>query len=139
VPTYVPEQIVATAEHMAIGVLAELSGGDSPERILTGNTRRGPAFVYLCRDSEFLSVVSIPAGGLRNRAPEDPTSRTRIASFPLNRVTVETGAYIESDGTIRALFTVHVPDDDELEWEIIAHSTEDVGKAVRALDGLGRN
>jgi hypothetical protein len=139
VPTYVPEQIVATAEHMAIGVLAELSGGDSPERILTGNTRRGPAFVYLCRDSESLSVVSIPAGGLRNRAPEDPTSRTRIASFPLNRVTVETGAYIESDGTIRALFTVHVPDDDELEWEIIAHSTEDVGKAVRALDGLGRN
>lgn len=131
--TYVPAQVVATAEKVAIGVLTELSGGCPPERILSGNTKRGPAFVYLCRENAALSIVSIPAGGLRNRAADDPTSRTRIASFPLDRITVETGAYIESDGTVRALFTAHVPNDEELEWEVIAGSAAEVGQAVQAL------
>jgi hypothetical protein len=135
VSTYVPEEIVAIAEKVAVGVLTELSGGCTPERILSGNTKRGPAFVYLCQKHASLSIVSIPAGGLRNRAKNDPTSRTRIASFPLDRVTVEVGAYIESDGTVRASFTVHVPNDDELEWEIIAGSAEEVGRAAQALTG----
>jgi hypothetical protein len=138
VPTFVPAQIVATAEKVAIGVLTELAGGCAQERILSGNTKRGPAFVYLCRENAVLSIVSIPVGGLRNRSADDPTSRTRIASFPLDRITIETGAYLESDGTVRALFTAHVPHDEELEWEVIAGSAAEVGQAVQALN-VARN
>jgi hypothetical protein len=78
-------------------------------------------------------VISIPAGGLRNRDPDDPTSRTRIITFALSAITVETGAFIESDGTVRAILAIHVPGDDELEWEIMVPSPTAIGDAVRAL------
>ncbi|MEJ2578795.1 MAG: hypothetical protein P8Z68_06800 [Kineosporiaceae bacterium] len=137
-PAQITDPVVAAAERIAVGVLIELSGGCVPTRILAGNTKRGPVFVYLCPQGPRIDIVSIPVGGLRNRAPDDPTSRTRVASYPLSGVTVETGAYIESDGTVRALFTVHVPADDDREWEIIAESVLAVGQAVTALRAAAR-
>jgi hypothetical protein len=126
-------EALAAAERVAVATLHELSHGCQPTKILSGSTKRGPAFVYFCTDCAELSVISVPAGGLRNRDPGDPTSRTRIATFALTSVVLETGAYIESDGTIRALFVIHLPGEDEPEWEITTDRAEAIGEAVAAV------
>lgn len=132
-PTQLQHQVVATAEALAVRILIDLSDGHAQTKILSGTTTRGPAFVYLCEQSGDLSVISIPAGGLRDRDPHDPTSRTRIATFRLDQVIIETGAYVESDGTVRAILAVHVPGHTEPDWEIAVHSAEEIGQALRAL------
>jgi hypothetical protein len=114
---------LAAAEHLAVEVLGRLAG----------STKRGPAFLHACSECGALTIVSVPAGGLRDRDPHDPTSRTRIATFALASVVVETGAYIESDGTVRSLFALHLPGRAEPEWEITTDSAEAVGSAVQAL------
>lgn len=131
---------LVAAEQLAAQVLGQLGPGCSGSRVLTGNTKRGPAFVYACAHCATLSVISVPAGGLRDWHAGDATSRTRIATFWLPSVILETGAFIESDGAIRALFAVHLPGRPEPEWEITTDSAEAVGEAVRRLRELtGRN
>jgi hypothetical protein len=127
---------LAAAEHLAVEVLGRLSPGCDYVRALAGSTKRGPAFLYVCAQCGALTVISVPAGGLRDRDPGDPTSRSRIATFALASVVVETGAYIESDGTVRSLFALHLPGRPEPEWEITTDSPEAVGSAVRALSCL---
>jgi hypothetical protein len=124
---------LAAAEHLAVQVLEQLSPGCAYTRALAGSTKRGPAFLYACSQCGALSVISVPAGGLRNRDPGDPTSRTRIATFALASVIVETGAYIESDGTVRSIFSLHLPGKEEPEWEITTDRAEAVGACVQAL------
>jgi hypothetical protein len=138
VATQLQTEVVAAAEALAVQTLTDLSGGCPQTRILAGTTTRGPAFVYLCEQCGDLSVINIPAGGLRYRDPGDPTSRTRIATFPLTGVLCETGAFIESDGTIRATFTVHVPGNDEPDWEITVDTPETVGRACQSLRAMRR-
>jgi hypothetical protein len=128
---------LVAAEHLAVRVLEQLSPGCAHAKILTGSTKRGPAFLYACGHCAALTVVSVPAGGLRDRDPGDPTSRTRIATFALTSVVVETGAFIESDGTVRALFALHLAGRPEPEWEITTDRADAVGEAVRALRELG--
>jgi hypothetical protein len=129
-------EVVAAAEALAVRILIDLSDGHAQTRILAGTTSRGPAFIYLCEQSADLAVISIPAGGLRDRDPHDPTSRTRIATFSLAQVIVETGAFVESDGTVRATFSVHVPGHTEPDWEITAHDAAEVGRALREIRRL---
>jgi hypothetical protein len=126
-------QVLAAAEALAVRTLTELADGCPQTRILAGTTNRGPAFVYLCERCADISMISIPAGGLRHRDPDDPTSRTRIATLALAGVLCETGAFIESDGTIRATFAVHVPGHSEPEWEITVDTPGEVGQAMHAL------
>ncbi|HEY6797398.1 MAG TPA: hypothetical protein VI248_22210 [Kineosporiaceae bacterium] len=129
-------EALAAAERLALEVLRELSPGCAYARALSGSTMRGPAFLYACGHCAALSIVSVPAGGLRARDPGDPTSRTRIATYPLASVVVETGAYIESDGTIRALLALHLPGSPEPAWEITTDRADAVGEAVVLLRGL---
>lgn len=131
--TQLQAEVVAAAEALAVRTLSTLSDGCTQTRILAGTTTRGPAFAYLCSTCADLSLVSIPAGGLRDRDPDDPTSRTRIATFPLAGVLCETGAYIESDGAIRATFAVHVPGHSEPDWEITVDDPGEVGHAMHAV------
>jgi hypothetical protein len=126
-------EALAAAERLAVATLHELSAGCEPVKILTGSTKRGPAFLYYCAEHADLSMISVPAGGLRNRDPGDPTSRSRISTFALASIAVETGAYIESDGTIRARFVLHVPNSDDPEWEINTDGAAAVGAAVAML------
>jgi hypothetical protein len=130
------ERVLAAAEALAVRTLLELSGGCEQERLLVGNTKRGPAFAYLCARCRDLTVISVPAGGLRNREPDDPTSRTRISTLPLSGVVLETGAFIESDGTIRSLLSLHLPGHEEAEWELTVERPEQVGQALRRLREL---
>jgi len=131
-------EALATAERLALEVLAKLSPDCSAGKVLTGSTKRGPAFLYACGHCATLTVVSVPAGGLRSRDPGDPTSRTRIATFALTAVVLETGAFIESDGTVRALLALHLPGNLEPAWEITTDKPEAVGEAVLALQPLHR-
>jgi hypothetical protein len=133
VQTQLQTDVVAAAEAVAVRTLIDLADGYAQTRILAGTTTRGPAFVYLCEQSGDISVISIPAGGLRDRDPDDPTSRTRISTFALDGVVLETGAFIESDGTVRATFAVHVPGHGEPDWEITVDRPEEVGRALRAV------
>lgn len=126
-------EALATAERRAIETLGELSDGCAYVKILSGNTKRGPAFVYFCEHCRHLAVISVPAGGLRNRDPGDPTSRTRLSTFALGDVVLETGAFIESDGTTRARFVVHLPGNPEPEWDLTADQPTAVGEAVQSL------
>lgn len=126
-------EALAAAERRAVETLAELSVGCEHRRILVGSTKRGPAFVYFCDHCRRLTVVSVPAGGLRNRDPGDPTSRTRLSTFALGDVVVETGAFIESDGTTRARFVIHLPGNPEPEWDLTGDSAGGVGAALDAL------
>jgi hypothetical protein len=128
--------VLAAAELLAVRTLIELSGGCEHNKILTGNTKRGPAFVYLCERCADVTVISIPAGGLRNRELGDPTSRTRIATLAVDAIVLETGAFIESDGTIRARFAIGLPGRSDPEWEIIVERPAEVGVALRAMRGL---
>jgi hypothetical protein len=138
VPSPLQSEALDAAEALAVRTLAELSDGCSQTRILAGTTTRGPAFIYLCPACGDLSVISVPAGGLRHRDPGDPTSRTRIATFPLRGVLCETGAFIESDGTIRATFAIHLPGHTEPDWELTLDSPAGVGHAMHAIrDVLG--
>jgi len=130
--------VLVAAELLAVRTLIDLSGGCEHHKILTGNTKRGPAFVYLCERCADLTVISIPAGGLRNRELGDPTSRTRIATLALDAVVLETGAFIESDGTIRARFAISLPGRSEPDWEIIVEHPTEVGVALVALRALHR-
>jgi len=125
-----------TAERTALRTLGELGPGCDPVRVLAGSTKRGPAFVYVCAHCTEVTVVSVPVGGLRDRAAGDPTSRTRISTFSLDRVLLETGAYIESDGTVRARFAVHLPGHDEPEWDVFADRAAAVGEANAAIRSL---
>jgi hypothetical protein len=127
-------EALALAEHRAVETLAELSVGCGHRRVLAGSTKRGPAFVYFCAHCRHLTVISVPAGGLRNRDPGDPTSRTRLSTFALGDVLVETGAFIESDGTTRARFVIHLPGNPEPEWDLTSDAAA-VGAAVEALRG----
>jgi hypothetical protein len=129
-------QVIAAAEALAVRTLDELSDGCDHVRILSGTTPRGPAFAYLCQRCADISVISIPAGGLRDRDPGDPTSRTRISTFPLSGVLCETGAFIESDGTIRATLTLHIPGHSEPEWEFTVDDPSAVGRAMHAVRAL---
>lgn len=126
-------EALAVAEHRAVETLADLSIGCDHHKILSGMTKRGPAFVYFCDHCRHLTVVSVPAGGLRNREPGDPTSRTRLSTFALGDVVVETGAFIESDGTTRARFVIHLPGNPEPEWDLTTDQPSAVGEAVLAL------
>jgi len=129
------EQIeaLAVAERRALATLADLSAACEYQRVLVGNTKRGPAFVYHCPHCRHVTVISVPAGGLRNRDPGDPTSRTRISTFAVSDVVVETGAFIESDGTTRARFAIHLPGHPEPEWDLTTDQAASVGAAVEAL------
>lgn len=129
-------EALAVAEQVAVRALGRLSGGCEYQRILTGFTKRGPASVYLCATCSDISVISFPAGGLRNREPDAPTSRTRIATFRLPDIVLETGAFIESDGTTRARFVIHLPGHPEPEWDITTDQPEAVGAAVQAIRTL---
>ncbi|HET9657271.1 MAG TPA: hypothetical protein VFP72_18105 [Kineosporiaceae bacterium] len=130
-------EVLAAAESLAVQTLDALSpDGCEHVRVLAGTTHRGPAFAYLCRRCADISVISIPAGGLRDRDPDDPTSRTRISTFPLSGVLCETGAYIESDGTVRATLALHVNGHPEPDWEITADDPAAVGRAVHAIRAL---
>jgi hypothetical protein len=129
-------EALAVAERLAIQVLESLSPGCGYTKALTGSTKRGPAFLYACGHCAGLTVISVPAGGLRDRDPGDTTSRTRIATFALASVVVETGAYIESDGTVRALLALHLPGSPEAAWEITTDRAESVGDALLALRAL---
>ena len=130
-------EALATAEHLAVQVLeGQLSPGCSYTKLLAGSTKRGPASLYACADCGAVTVVSVPAGGLRVRDPHDPTSRTRLATFPLSALVIETGAFIESDGTVRGLLTLHLPGHPEPEWEITVDGAVAVGEAIRGLRGL---
>jgi hypothetical protein len=126
-------EALATAERRAVETLADLSVGCEHHKILSGNTKRGPAFVYFCDHCRHLTVVSVPAGGLRNRDPGDPTSRTRLSTFAIGDVVIETGAFIESDGTTRARFVVHLPGVPEPEWDLTTDRAASVGEAIQAL------
>lgn len=134
--SHIEQEALAVAERRGVETLAQLSEGCAPRRILSGSTKRGPAFVYACDHCAHLSVISVPAGGLRNRDPGDPTSRTRLSTFALADVIVETGAFIESDGTTRARFVLHLPSNPEPEWDITADTATAVGEAVAALKAL---
>jgi hypothetical protein len=129
-------EALAAAERRAVETLAELSLGCEHHRILTGNTKRGPAFVYFCEHCRAVTVISVPAGGLRNRDPGDPTSRTRISTFALADIVIETGAFVESDGTTRARFVVHLPGSPDPEWDLTADRAAAVGEAVSALRSI---
>ena len=129
-------EALAAAERLALQVLGELSPGCAYARSLAGSTKRGPAFLYACVHCSSVTVVCVPAGGLRSRDPGDPTSRTRIATYRLAAIVVETGAFIESDGTVRALLALHLPGSPEPAWEITTDRAEAVGAAVEALRAL---
>ncbi len=129
-------EILAAAEALAVRTLDGLSDGCEQTKVLSGTTTRGPAFVYLCTRGADISVISIPAGGLRQRDPGDPTSRTRIATFPLAGILCETGAFIESDGTVRATLTLHLPGQAEPEWEVTVDDPASVGRAMRTIHDL---
>ena len=132
-------EALATAERLALEVLSKLSPGCAYARVLSGSTKRGPAFLHACAHCATLTVVSVPAGGLRSREPGDPTSRSRIATFALDAVVVETGAFIESDGTVRALLALHLAGNPEPAWEITTDTAEAIGEAVVALRSLHRS
>lgn len=127
---------LSVAEQLAVRVLQELSPGCAQTKLLAGNTKRGPAFLYACGHCGSVSVISVPVGGLRDRDPGDPTSRTRIASFSHAAIAVETGAFIESDGTVRARLAIHLPGHPEPEWDLTADSPAAVGEVVRVLREL---
>jgi hypothetical protein len=129
-------EILAAAEHLAASTLSGLSDGCQPAKVITGTTKRGPAFVYVCEHCGDLSVISIPAGGLRNHDPDDPTSRTRITTFMLHAVTVETGALIESDGTTRETLSLTAIGHSEPDWVIAAERPGAVGEAIQMLRAL---
>ena len=129
-------EALVSAERLALQVLDQLSPGCTYAKILAGSTKRGPAFFYACAHCAALTVVSVPAGGLRSRDPNDPTSRTRIATFPFGSMVVETGAFIESDGTVRALLALHLPGNLEPVWEVTTDGAEAVGEAVEILRTL---
>jgi hypothetical protein len=129
-------EALAAAERTAVATLLELAPSCRHRRVLSGNTKRGPAFVYACEHCDDVSLISVPAGGLRNREPGDPTSRTRISTFTFSSVILETGAFIESDGTVRARFVVHVPGHAEPDWDLTVDHAESVGEAVAAIRHL---
>jgi hypothetical protein len=129
-------EALATAERLALQVLARLAPACTYAKVLTGNTKRGPAFLYGCGHCAAVTVVSVPAGGLRSRDPGDPTSRTRLATFALAALVIETGAFIESDGTVRALLALHLPGDPEPIWELTTDHAQAVGDATEALRAL---
>jgi hypothetical protein len=126
-------EALAAAERRAVETLADLAVGCEHRRILAGNTKRGPAFVYFCDHCRHVTVISVPAGGLRNRDPGDPTSRTRISTFALSAVTLETGAFVESDGSTRARFVLHLPGNPDPEWDLTADRAAAVGEAMAAM------
>jgi hypothetical protein len=126
-------EVLAAAEHRALDTLGQLADGCTHRKVLTGSTKRGPAFVYFCDHCRHLSVISVPAGGLRMRDPGDPTSRTRLSTFAASDVIIETGAFIESDGTTRARFVVHLPGHPEPEWDLTSDTPLEVGAAISAM------
>jgi hypothetical protein len=129
------EQIEAlqAAERLGVQTLCELAVDCRYVKILTGNTKRGPAFVYACEHCADVSVISVPAGGLRDRDPGDPTSRTRLATYSWRSILLETGAFIESDGTVRGRLVIHMPGRSEPEWEITSDGAGPIGEALHIL------
>ncbi|MDQ1289171.1 MAG: hypothetical protein QG622_2737 [Actinomycetota bacterium] len=131
--SHIEPGMLTLAEHRGVDALKALSPGCEPHRILHGNTKRGPAFVYLCDHCARLSLVDIPVSGLRNHEPGDPSDRTHLSTFALTEVIIETGAFIETDGTLRARFALHLPGEAEPTWNLSADSASDVGEAVASL------
>jgi hypothetical protein len=129
-------EVLTAAEQLAARTLSGLATDCRPTKIMTGTTNRGPAFLYVCEHCGDLSVISIPAGGLRHHDPDDPTSRTRLVTFMLHAVTVEIAALIEPDGTTRATLALTTIGRGEPDWVITAERPAAVGEAVQVLRGL---
>jgi hypothetical protein len=134
--SHIEPGMLALAQNRGVDAMKAVCPGCTPSKILKGNTKRGPAFVYACDHCARVFLIDIPVSGLRSHEPGDPSHRTHVSAFALSDVIIEIGAFVASDGTARARFVLRLPHGAEPEWDVTTDSAAEVGEAVKILDIL---